>query len=514
MSSLTIRQYGDPVLKERTREVEDIDGAVASLVESMIETMYDAPGTGLAANQVGVQRRLFVYDVGRGRPRRHQPPDRRERRGVDLRRGLPVGARASAGTSCGPTRCTWSGLDLDGNEISIEASELEGRVFQHELDHLDGILLVERLDEDQRKEALKILRGRTLDLPASDPDGLASLFTAESVRAGRAGPRGPCRLPYGERVARLAFLGTPEMAVPPLRALVDGRARRRAVRDPARPPPRPRRERATPSPVKAAATELGLPVTHDMDDVAAAGVELAVVVAYGRIIPARLLEQVPMVNLHFSLLPRWRGAAPVERAILAGDRRDGRLPHEGRGGARHRPGLRRAHGAARTTTSPRRAARRAGRRSASALLVDALADGVAGLARARAPGGRGHHRRRRSRPEDLHLDWSEPAAPAAPGGAPRPGLDDVPGQAADACSRPRRCRAGRRRRAARRAPSTAPVGRDGRRQPACCDGCSPRAVLPCQPRTGCAACALRSASVSGRTRHERGDRDSDRRVEP
>ena len=68
------------------------------------------------------------------------------------------------------------GLDLDGNELSIEAEEFEGRVFQHELDHLDGILLVERLDEDQRKEALKILRGRALDLDPADPDGLSSLF--------------------------------------------------------------------------------------------------------------------------------------------------------------------------------------------------------------------------------------------------------------------------------------------------------------------------------------------------
>jgi len=66
MPGLPIRQYGDPVLKERAREVENIDGAVANLVESMIETMYDAPGTGLAANQVGVQRRIFVYDVGDG----------------------------------------------------------------------------------------------------------------------------------------------------------------------------------------------------------------------------------------------------------------------------------------------------------------------------------------------------------------------------------------------------------------------------------------------------------------
>jgi methionyl-tRNA formyltransferase len=75
----------------------------------------------------------------------------------------------------------------------------------------------------------------------------------------------------------------------------------------------------TPSPVKQAAAELGIPVSHAMDDIVGAGVELAVVVAYGRIIPPALLELVPMVNLHFSLLPRWRGAAPVERALLAGD---------------------------------------------------------------------------------------------------------------------------------------------------------------------------------------------------
>jgi methionyl-tRNA formyltransferase len=72
-----------------------------------------------------------------------------------------------------------------------------------------------------------------------------------------------------------------------------------------------------------AADEMGLPVSYVMEDVAGAGVDLAVVVAFGRIIPASLLERVPMVNLHFSLLPRWRGAAPVERAILAGDEQTG-----------------------------------------------------------------------------------------------------------------------------------------------------------------------------------------------
>src|SRR6185436_14809423 len=74
-----------------------------------------------------------------------------------------------------------------------------------------------------------------------------------------------------------------------------------------------------PSPVKAAAVELGIPVTSDVDEAVAVGAELGVVVAFGRIIKPHVLDALPMVNLHFSLLPRWRGAAPVERAILAGD---------------------------------------------------------------------------------------------------------------------------------------------------------------------------------------------------
>jgi methionyl-tRNA formyltransferase len=75
----------------------------------------------------------------------------------------------------------------------------------------------------------------------------------------------------------------------------------------------------SPSPVKEAATALGIPVTTDVDAVIDSGAELGVVVAFGRIIKPHVLAAVPMVNLHFSLLPRWRGAAPVERAILAGD---------------------------------------------------------------------------------------------------------------------------------------------------------------------------------------------------
>ena len=180
MAGLTIRQYGDPVLKERTREVTEIDGTVAALAESMIETMYEAPGSGLAANQIGVQRRIFVYDIGEG-PRTVINPRIVESDGEWTYEegclsipGLELGHRAAR------TPCTSSGWTSTGTRSRSRRPSSRARVFQHELDHLDGILLVERLDADQRKEALKILRARTLHLPAGDPDGLANLLEVAS----------------------------------------------------------------------------------------------------------------------------------------------------------------------------------------------------------------------------------------------------------------------------------------------------------------------------------------------
>ena len=123
-------------------------------------------------------------------------------------------------------------------------------------------------------------------------------------------------------VARLVYLGTPEAAVPPLHALVA--AGHEVALVVTRPDKRRGRGGAlTPSPVKAAALELGLGVTDDLAEATTVGAELGVVVAYGRIIPVAVLDQLPMVNLHFSLLPRWRGAAPVERALLEGDAETG-----------------------------------------------------------------------------------------------------------------------------------------------------------------------------------------------
>jgi methionyl-tRNA formyltransferase len=121
---------------------------------------------------------------------------------------------------------------------------------------------------------------------------------------------------------RLVYLGTPALAAEPLHALVDAgfdvalvvtRVDKR----------RGRGSELAPSPVKAAATKLGIPVSHNVEDVLTVGADLGVVVAFGQLIKPHILEALPMVNLHFSLLPRWRGAAPMERALLSGDRETG-----------------------------------------------------------------------------------------------------------------------------------------------------------------------------------------------
>ncbi len=168
MTAFPIRTYGDPVLRQPVAEVEEIDGRIARLVDDMFETMYEAPGTGLAANQIGVRRRVFVYDAGGG-GRAVINPRIVESSGEWA---FDEGCLSVPGLSWAivrPKQVHLVGLDLDGNEISIEADELEARVFQHELDHLDGVLLIERLDEEQRREAKRLLKGRALR--RADPDG-------------------------------------------------------------------------------------------------------------------------------------------------------------------------------------------------------------------------------------------------------------------------------------------------------------------------------------------------------
>jgi len=120
----------------------------------------------------------------------------------------------------------------------------------------------------------------------------------------------------------LVYLGSPQIAVQPLQALVTaGHDIALVVTNPDR--RRGRGKELMPTPVKAAAVELGIPVSHTLADVMDVDADFGVVVAYGHIIGNDVLDALPMVNIHFSLLPRWRGAAPLERAILAGDEETG-----------------------------------------------------------------------------------------------------------------------------------------------------------------------------------------------
>src|SRR5918998_5511584 len=157
MAGHPIRLVGDPVLRQRAAEVTDIDGKLARLADDMITTMYEAPGMGLAAPQIGVRKRLFVYDVGEG-PATLVNPSIVESEGEWAYEEGCLSVPGLSWEIVRPKLVHLTGFDLDGNEVSIEADEITARCFQHEMDHLDGILLLERLDADTRKKALRTIR--------------------------------------------------------------------------------------------------------------------------------------------------------------------------------------------------------------------------------------------------------------------------------------------------------------------------------------------------------------------
>jgi peptide deformylase len=159
MAPYEIRVIGDPVLKQRAADVTDIDGTLVRLVDDMVATMYAAPGVGLAAPQVGVQRRVFVWDVGDDTGAHAiVNPEIVESEGEWIYEEGCLSVPGLSWEIVRPNRVHVVGRDLDGNEISFDASEFEGRMFQHELDHLDGVLLVERLDADQAVAARRQVR--------------------------------------------------------------------------------------------------------------------------------------------------------------------------------------------------------------------------------------------------------------------------------------------------------------------------------------------------------------------
>ncbi|HET7138241.1 MAG TPA: peptide deformylase [Gaiellaceae bacterium] len=158
-----IRQYGDPALRMAAYEVSEFDDDLRRLVERMIALMHDAQGVGLAATQVGVLRRLFVFEADEEGPRAIVNPvvvERAEETVSDEEGCLSLqGVRVPVERS---TRVVLEGKDPNGDDMRVELDTYGSRVVQHELDHLDGVLIIDRTGDEHRKDALGTLRPRAV----------------------------------------------------------------------------------------------------------------------------------------------------------------------------------------------------------------------------------------------------------------------------------------------------------------------------------------------------------------
>lgn len=164
MSILPVRFMGAPVLREKARPVEKFDRALKRLARDMVETMYDSHGVGLAAPQVGISSRLFVFDDGETGPISMVNP---ELSGLEGEQGGEEGCLSVPGIYFNVVRAERvrvRGLDVDGSPLEMLGEGLLARIFQHEMDHIDGVLFIDRLSEQDRKEAMRLLREQELGL--------------------------------------------------------------------------------------------------------------------------------------------------------------------------------------------------------------------------------------------------------------------------------------------------------------------------------------------------------------
>ena len=156
--SYEIRTYGDPVLKSKAAKITDVDGKVLRLVDDMFETLIDSGnGIALAAPQIGVQKQVVVWDLG-DNPLALINPEIVESDGEWV---YDEGCLSIPGIyveMLRPKTVLVRGVSIDGEIVEIEADELEARMFQHEIDHLNGVLMFDRLERDQAKEALREYR--------------------------------------------------------------------------------------------------------------------------------------------------------------------------------------------------------------------------------------------------------------------------------------------------------------------------------------------------------------------
>jgi len=161
---LPIRTLGDPVLRQPAKPIEAFDRALRRLCDDMIETMYAAPGVGLAGPQVGVSLRLFVFDDGETGPLVMVNPELFDAAGelTDEEGCLSIPGPYHETPRSATIGCR--GKDAKGKDVEMVAEGLLARIFQHETDHLDGMLYIDRLDDDGRRAVLAELRRIELGL--------------------------------------------------------------------------------------------------------------------------------------------------------------------------------------------------------------------------------------------------------------------------------------------------------------------------------------------------------------
>ena len=162
-----IRTYGDPVLKSQASAITEINGKVARLVDDMFDTLYDSDsGIALAAPQIGVQKQIVVWDID-DQPMALINPVVVESDGEWVYSEGCLSIPELYVDILRPNRVLVRGIDIDGDEVEIEADELMGRMFQHEIDHLNGVLMFDRMTPDQRKVAMT--EYRKLQEPTTAP---------------------------------------------------------------------------------------------------------------------------------------------------------------------------------------------------------------------------------------------------------------------------------------------------------------------------------------------------------
>ncbi|NNH71630.1 peptide deformylase [Nocardia uniformis] len=158
MTIQSVRLFGDPILRARAAEVETFDQQVRQLVTDLTDTMYESGGVGIAAPQIGVGLRVFVYDTGDAAGHLINPTF--EVIGEETQTG-PEGCLSIPGVRDDVTRplvVLARGVDMDGAPVEFRAEGLLARCVQHETDHLDGVLFLQRLDPAARKEAMRMIR--------------------------------------------------------------------------------------------------------------------------------------------------------------------------------------------------------------------------------------------------------------------------------------------------------------------------------------------------------------------